>query len=85
MTDHRSDRVPLPASEERCEPAGTCIAKGSCARYKAAILRGSPLTDHSASPGGGTVLCIGYVNTSTLHVQANPRPVKVHPPMGSGA
>lgn len=82
MNDHRSDRIQLPASEARCEPSGYCVARGTCARYKAALVRGAPLGDFSREACGGTVLCPGYFAISRL---AEPKAIKprVHPPMGS--
>ena len=80
--DHRSDRIRLPASEARCEPAEGCVCRGTCARYKAALVQGAPLGDYSRDPCGGTVLCTGYFALSRLVEPHQPK-ARVHPPMGS--
>ena len=77
----RSDRIPLPAAEARCEPATTCTMRASCARALAAYMQGSPNRDYSLDGGvGGTLLCRGFVNVATLRAQPTPAPArKVHP------
>lgn len=78
----RSDRIPLPADEPRCEPSQTCHVRSRCARATAAIpARGAKLEDYSLGTGGGTAVCLGYVDASSLRkaVQAPPR---AHPPIG---
>ena len=73
MNDHdRSDRIPLPGIEARCEPGRPCVTRGTCARYQPAFLRGSPLADYSVSLDGGTVLCGGYIRTGSLIKQPLP-------------
>lgn len=66
----RSDRVPLPADEPRCEPSQGCAASTRCARALAAIPRGTALTDYTAMKGGGTVLCDGFVEVTGLRKAA---------------
>lgn len=70
----RSDRVPLPATEPRCEPSQGCAAKTKCARALAAIPRGTALTDYTAMKGRGTALCDGFVEVSGLRRAAAAAP-----------
>lgn len=71
----RSDRVPLPATEPRCEPSQGCAAKTKCARALAAIPRGAPLRDYTAEhASAGTVLCDGFVEVTGLRKAAAAAP-----------
>ncbi len=82
MTMHdRSDRVPLPASEPRCEPSTGCVIRGRCARYQAALpAQGAIMSDYSITQYGGSALCPGYLSVHTLMRQTpEPRHVPVHP------
>ena len=57
----RSDRIPLPADEPRCEPP-QCAVRTRCARAMAAIpQRGGIVGDYQSEPGAGTALCTGFL------------------------
>ena len=88
---HRTDRVYLPDSEERCDPqAQPCDRRSMCARYCAALpASGARLADHSITAiqhwGSGQLVC------SHVVLLSDPRCVRpkggsdrrVHPPIGS--
>lgn len=86
MTD-RTDSIFLPHAEPRCEPA-SCTMRARCARRLAAL----PAPPHHATMksaeswvGGGTALCVGFVDAAGLRKAALPTaPKRVHPPI-SGA
>lgn len=48
---HRTDRVWIPDSEERCNPQFYCQDKTRCGRYLAPIKQGSAMGDHSRALG----------------------------------
>ena len=75
MSHDRTDTIRLPHDVSRCEPSGSCVVRGTCARYQAAYPQyGGSCTDFSLDAnGGGTVLCAGYLNS---HQYRNlPRPI----------
>ena len=80
-TQRACKRLP---ERSRCEPSGACIVRGKCARYQAAILRGSPLGDYSLETCGGTILCSGYLDSGSVRSAAAPAR-RVFKPMGSKA
>lgn len=65
MSYSRSDQIALPDDEPRCHPQ-SCTAGARCARRVAAIPRNGAMRDYSLDPGGGTVLCHGYVSIEGL-------------------
>jgi hypothetical protein len=78
MTHDRTDTIPLAPSEPRCEPASVCNARGSCARYQAAIpAHGAKIDDYSRKGGG--VLCRGYLNSASVRKVTMPVHRRVHP------
>lgn len=85
MADHdRSDRVPLPAGEARCEPQQDCTMRSRCARYSASLPQGTPLGDYSVDFMGGTALCPGFVDLKSLTKEPKPTKREVKPWPTSG-
>lgn len=82
---NRTDLIPLPPEEPRCEPSKPCVVRHRCARGIAALPpKFAKLEDFSIGVSGGTVLCAGYLEAALLRKAAAPaRPKRVHPPMGS--
>jgi hypothetical protein len=81
MNHDRSDSIPLAADVARCEPAKPCTARGTCARYQAAIPRHrAVLADYSVDGGG--VLCAGYINAASVRKAPQPVTRRVHPAVG---
>lgn len=76
MSHDRTDTIRLPPDVSRCEPAGQCVVRGTCARYQAAIpAKYGSVTDFSlGANGGGTILCAGYLNSHSF--RNLPREVK---------
>ena len=58
MSHDRTDTIRLPPDVSRCEPSGSCVVRGTCARYQAAIpAKYGSVTDFSLDAnGGGTLL-----------------------------
>lgn len=81
---NRTDTVPLPPSEPRCEPSKPCVVRHRCARAIAALPKQfAKLEDFSLGVSGGTVLCAGYLDAAVIRKAAMPAaPRRVHPPMG---
>lgn len=80
----RSDRIPLAASEPRCEPKAKCAMKLSCARAQAALpQRYASIADFTVEAGGGTALCPGYISIGAAIARAQSvKPQrKVHSPI----
>ena len=89
VSHDRSDAIRLPADIARCEPSRTCTMRIKCARYQASIPKfGGSMTDFSLpSPlpnYGGTALCPGYINVTTLHTTPEPKPAPVVRPSVKG-
>jgi len=89
LTHDRSERVPLPASESRCEPQRPCVVRARCARYQAALLQGGRLEDFTTGDNlrdqiGGTAQCPGYVDTASLRKAHAPAPSPKPPMRGLG-
>lgn len=86
MTD-RTDAIPLAATETRCEPVA-CTMKARCARKLAALPpppHKSTMVGSGSWIGGGTALCVGYVDAAGLRKQQMaPAPRRVHPPLTGG-
>ena len=87
---HRTDRVFLIASEERCEPSKPCVKCDTCAHYLAALpAQGAKLEDHSltAIPSwGGPPTCFHFLSLRDWRCKPTSAPQKrVHPPIGSVA
>lgn len=72
---HRSDRIPLPQAEPRCEPQA-CTIKHRCARWLAEVPRLGSVMDYSRQDlvTGGTALCDGYKDLAALRVAKKPAP-----------
>jgi len=68
----RTDRVPLPVAEARCEPAHPGQARFICARWHAAVLQGSPMGDYSNRVHGCTPICDGFLSVQSAQAQAKP-------------
>jgi hypothetical protein len=84
MSHDRLDSIRLPANVARCEPGNPCTMRHKCARYKAALPKyGGSMTDYTIAQGGGTAVCVGYINMATLHAlpEVKPDPV-VRPNQG---
>lgn len=65
----RSDRVPLPAHEPRCEPRQPGRAASRCARHLASVPHGSVMQDFTASTCKPcTALCIGYIDLAVVRL-----------------
>lgn len=60
----RSPTIRLAASESRCDPVDRpCAARTRCVRFRAALVRGIPAKDFSATnQWSGTVLCDQYMD-----------------------
>lgn len=70
----RSDRIPLPAEEPRCEPP-QCAVRARCARAMAAIpQRGAIVGDYQSEPGAGTALCTGFLLVDLVRRAAMAKP-----------
>ena len=83
MSHDRSDSIHLAADVARCEPSGACTARGSCARYQAALPRQRAImADFSVEPGGGTVVCGGYINSASVRKAVAAPMRRVHPAPG---
>ncbi len=82
----RSDAIRLPPGEPRCEPSRGCVVRSRCARALASIPKqGASLADFTlATLGGGTALCVRYVNVTTLHALPEPKPAPVVRPSVKG-
>lgn len=73
----RSDTVPLPADQARCEPSAREPAAARCARALAAVPAvGAVMADYSIEPNGCCVLCNGYVDIQTLRKTVAPAPAR---------
>jgi hypothetical protein len=82
MSD-RTDTIPLPAHEARCEPAA-CTMRARCARRLAAVPPHATMKSAESWVAGGTALCVGFVDAAGLRKQVMAPPVRrVHPPLGS--
>lgn len=68
----RSTSLPLAPAEARCEPR-ECAARGRCARYLAALPEFAQPIDCSSQPGGGTLLCPGFVSAAVLWTKPRER------------
>ena len=78
MSHDRSESIHLANDVARCEPSNECVSRGSCARYQAALpAHRAIIADFSREPGGGTVVCSGYINSSAARKSAPVR--RVHP------
>lgn len=70
----RSDRIPLPADEPRCEPP-QCAVRTRCARAMAAIpQRGGIVGDYQLQAGYGTALCTGFLLVDHVRRDAMAKP-----------
>lgn len=68
----RSTSLPLPPAEARCEPSD-CVVRGRCARYLAAAPESATPIDFATEPGGGTLLCPGFVSAAALWAKPRER------------
>lgn len=83
MDLERTDRVPLPSTEARCQPAA-CSQQSTCARRLAALPHiGATLRDFSLEPRGRDG-CFWWLSASdAAHAKRQPPPPRRHPPIGS--
>lgn len=70
----RTDRIPLAASEPRCEP-DHCSVRTRCARALAAIpAHGGIVGDYQLQAGYGTALCTGFLLVDLVRRDAMAKP-----------
>jgi hypothetical protein len=85
MSHERSDSIRLLGDMARCEPSGPCTMRTKCARYMAALPKfGGSMADYAIATGGGTALCVGYINVTTLHALPEQKPAPVVRPSVRG-
>lgn len=76
---HRTDRIPLAASEARCEPERTCHQRDTCARYMAALPPSGAQMIGADMPSVWVSGCWQYVSVASVRagkVAPAPRPLK---------
>lgn len=69
----RSDRIPLPAAEPRCEPSRGCTARTKCARALAVIPQGGTLGDWSAARAPAAAGLVSTLPLGQATARVSPR------------